>query len=321
MAFEGLYRKHYKILWLIPAILFVANVFIAFVYPGIKLGVDFRGGILVSFASDKPVPADKLAAAVKAATGVAEVTVVPTESFGTGPRYGGIVEVVYPENIKLVPESNVQTPQLTAGTGSELTADQFKQKVLEAIKKVVPDAQNIVIQDVTPAIGSTFWNKAMNMAIWAFVLMAISVFAFFRKGIPTAIMIGSAIFDLIGMLALMALFNIPLNLDTITILLMMVGYSIDTDIVLSTHLLKRTKSEEGDEFSRAARAATTGLHMSGTTLVAMLFILAVGYLTRNLAVMRVGAVMIFGVLADIVITWFLNAPVMITWVRKHASAA
>ena len=60
--------------------------------------------------------------------------------------------------------------------------------------------------------------------------------------------------------------------------------------------------------------------MSGTTLVAMIFILAVGYLTRNLSVIRIGMVMIFGILADIVITWLFNAPLMISWVRKHESS-
>lgn len=367
MNLAGLYRKYGTKILIIPIIIFVAFTYLALIYPGISYGIDFRGGILISFSSSQPIPAESIAQKIRAELGVAEVSVIPTEIPGTG-TYGGIVEVVYPEGISN--ESNVSTtPELVAGSEAKSATEEFKDTVLGIIKSEVPDADNIVIRDVAPTLGATFWALALNMLLWAVVLLKMVVLIAFRRSLPlskvlgivfldiviaaaiglgmkapvialalilldtlllvlaatdatpTVIMLGSAVFDALGMLALMAIFDVPLTLQTMTILLMMVGYSIDTDIVLSTHLLKRSEEEEGDEYERAGRASDTGLHMSGTTLVSMLFILAVGYLTRNISVIRIGMVMIFGVLSDIMITWLFNAPVMIAWVRKHASTA
>jgi preprotein translocase subunit SecF len=319
--FENLYRKHGKRILIIPILLFLIYAFLIFVQPGVKYGADFRGGILVSFTSPQPVDAEKIMQAIKAATGATDVTVTPTTTFEGGKtEYGAIVEIVYPEKKNVASDTNTaETVTLVAGsTDSE---NDFKNTVVNIIKKEVPGASSIVVREVTPTLGATFWHLAINMAFWAFILLLVTVFIFFRQGKPTLIMIGSAVFDLMGMVALMALFNIPLTMDTIVILLMMVGYSIDTDIVLFTHVLKRTKEEEGDPEQRAARAASTGIHMSGTTLVAMLFVYAVGYFTRNLTVLRIANVMIFGLLSDLVVTWFLNAPVMIELVRKNESSA
>ncbi|NPA76132.1 MAG: hypothetical protein GXN93_00025 [Candidatus Diapherotrites archaeon] len=353
MNLAGVYRKYGTKILIIPIITFVVFAYLALIHPGISYGIDFRGGVMVSFSSSQPIPADRIAERIRTELGVSDVSVTPTEIPGTG-KYGGFVEVVYPEGI-------------SADKNAQDSTEKFKEQIVQIIKQEVPDASDMVIRDVAPTLGATFWALAMNMLLWAVVLLKMVVlFAFRRKlplakvfGIvfldlliaavvglamrqpavalaliladtlllmwvsadatPTVIMLGSAVFDALGMLALMALFRVPLTLQTMTILLMMVGYSIDTDIVLSTHLLKRGK-EEGDEYERAGRAADTGLHMSGTTLVSMLFILGVGYLTRNPDVIRVGAVMIFGVLSDMIITWLFNAPVMIAWVRKHASS-
>ncbi len=322
MGFEEIYRKHHKKLLLIPAVLLVIYVILAFVAPGLKYGMDFRGGILITFNSPQPFNAQQLEKAIRQATGVTEVHVIPTITFQNGKElHGGIVEVVYPENMGSTYKDETNGAALVAGQPSQPSIEAYKEQIISIIKKQVPNISNVTVRTVAPSLGRTFWHLAANMAIWAVILLTLTVFVFFRAGTPTAIMIGSAIFDMLGMLALMALFNIPLSMNTIVILLMMVGYSIDTDILLSTHLLKRTKKEEGDVFARAARAASTGIHMSGTTLTAMLFIYLVGYFTSNLAVMRIANVMIFGVLSDLVVTWLLNAPVMIELVRKHDASA
>ncbi len=320
MATGDIYRKYHKKLLLIPAALFVVYIVLAFFAPGLKYGMDFRGGILITFNAPKGFDAHALEQAIRKETGVTDVHVIPTITFQGGKEVpGGIVEVVYPENIseKTAIEKNTAEPSIAAGTGNPISVEQYKDKIIKIIQQNVPGISNVVVRTVAPSLGKTFWHLAANMAIWAVILLALTVFIFFRAGTPTAIMTGSAIFDILGMLALMALFNIPLSMNTIVILLMMVGYSIDTDILLSTHLLKRTQKEEGDAFARAARAASTGIHMSGTTLTAMIFIYLVGYVTSNLAVMRIANVMIFGVISDLIVTWLLNAPVMIELVRKH----
>lgn len=314
MQLEQIYKKYYKRLLYIPVAIFFVYIYLAFFWPGIRMGIDFSGGILVSFASDAPFDAESLEAAIKASTGSPDVRVTPTMTLEGGKTvYGGIVEVSYPKEAKKTPPSHEE-----AITAREENREWLKNIVLSTIRKHVPNARDIVVREVTPTLGERFWNTAVWIAIWAIILLTITVLFFFRQAVPSIIMICSAIYDLLGMLALMAIFNIPLTLETITILLMQVGYSIDTDVVLTTHLLKR---KEGPPEKRAARAARTGIHMTGTTFVAMLFVYAVGYLTRNITVMRIANVMFFGLISDLFVTWLMNASLLLWWVKRHASAA
>ena len=68
--------------------------------------------------------------------------------------------------------------------------------------------------------------------------MGIVVFITFRKLIPSLAVIFSAILDLVGTLAIISLLDFKLSTAGIAAFLMVVGYSIDTDILLTTRLLK-----------------------------------------------------------------------------------
>ncbi len=301
--FETLYRRHAKILPLIPLTALLIAAYLAFVYPGVKLGIDFTGGVVVSFQTKKSFDPTLLEHEIKEYFKATDVRVIPVYAGGTP---GGIIEMSYPPAAE-------ETPTIS-------TREESTSALAEEIKRFLEEkigAENVVVREITPALGTQFWGYAIWIAWWAFFLLAISVFLFFRKLLPSLIILGSAIYDSIFMLAYMAIAAIPLGLATLVIILMQAAYSIDTDILLSTYALKR----KGEVHKRIARAARTGLNMTGTTFVAMLFVYAVGILTRNITVMRIANVMIAGLIGDILITWLLNATIWLKVVGKHASSA
>ena len=326
MEIAEIYRKYYKVMILVPIILF--GVMLVFL-PRLRLGIDFTGGLTISFSSHQKINPDTLADQIKSAFGVADVSVTPV----TG---GYIVEMSYPSKLKKVYDLLDRWKKGDEAALAELNkilhikdvnnidaavtayADSVKQEIIKEIKKLVPDASNIVIEDIVPTLGPEFWHLMMNVAFWAVVLLLIAILAFFRHPIPIVIMLVSAIFDGLAMLSLMGLTNIPLTLSTMAILLMMVGYSIDTDVVASTYVFKRVK--EAGPYKQAEHAFLTGATMSITTLIAMLVIYAVGFLTRNITVIRIANVMIYGVLADLVITWMFNTPLLI-WIGERRASA
>ncbi len=299
--FERLYSKHAKKLPIIPLIGLLIAAYLAFVFPGVKLGIDFTGGVVASFETNKSFDPTLLEQKIRETFSVHDVRVIP---LFVGEKKGGIIEMGFPATRESVP---------TMGTPS---SKELSASIEEFLKKEI-GAENVVVREITPTLGAQFWGYAIWIAWWAFFLLAISVFIFFRKILPSIIILGSAIYDSIFMLAFMAIAGIPLGLATLVILLMQAAYSIDTDILLSTYALKRRGKLE----KRIARAAKTGLNMTGTTFVAMLFVYAVGLLTRNLTVMRIANVMMAGLIGDILITWFLNAPIWMKVVGKHASTA
>ena len=330
MKVAEIYKRYYKKLVLLPLIVFGITLFFL---PSLKLGIDFTGGLSLSFSSSTSISPDNLSEYLKSSLGVSDVTVTPVSG-------GYIVEMSYPPKLKKLYEladawktkhdegALQELNRIMGGSIKDLNnldatvtsyADKIKGEIITTIKKKVPDAKDFVVQDIVPVLGGEFWNLMRNIAIAAVVLLFIAVVLYFRHPVPVVIMLISGIFDGIAMLSFMGLSNIPLNLATMAIVLMMVGYSIDTDVVASTFVFKRRK--EGNIYQQAERAFLTGATMSITTFIAMLIIYAVGFLTRNITVIRMANVMIYGVIADLIITWAFNTPLLIWIGEKHASSA
>ena len=101
----------------------------------------------------------------------------------------------------------------------------------------------------------------------------------------------------------MNLTGVQLSLGTVAALLMLIGYSVDTDILLSMRVLKR----KGDVDEKIRGAMGTGLTMTGTTIAAVIALIIVSnflYLivpsfTRMDVIADMTTVLIFGLAADV----------------------
>lgn len=149
--------------------------------------------------------------------------------------------------------------------------------------------------------------------------MGIVVFIIFRTFVPSVAVLISAFADIAFAAAMMDVFGIVLSLGTVAALLMLIGYSVDTDILLTTRLLKR-KGELGDKIKDAMK---TGLTMTTTTLAALiaLFLVSSGsYLvstfTRIDIIRDISVVLIFGLIADIINTWMTNVGILKWYIEK-----
>jgi preprotein translocase subunit SecF len=109
----------------------------------------------------------------------------------------------------------------------------------------------------------------------------------------------------------MALFGVRLSLASVAGLLMLIGYAVDTNILLTTHVLKRVSEQPREQVVDAMR---TGLMMSGSTLVPLF---ALNLLTTAPQLYELTAVLIFGITIDIFNTWFLNASIISRYVEKR----
>lgn len=166
--------------------------------------------------------------------------------------------------------------------------------------------------------GSTFsaanQSQAVIAIIAAFALMAIVIFIIFRDFVPSIAVITSAFSDIMIAMALMNIFNIELTFGTFAALLMLIGYSVDTDILLTTKVLGERKYME----KKITSCRATGLTMTGAAIAAFLMLHIVasyGYLAgfSTIPVLAsISTVIIFGLVADVMNTWFLNAG-LIKW--------
>jgi preprotein translocase subunit SecF len=169
----------------------------------------------------------------------------------------------------------------------------------------------IKISDKGSVLTSFFKEQAWKAVVGAFIAMAVVLFIVFRHSVAVSIMVLCVALDALGALGGMAIFQIPLSFGSIAGILMIIGYSVDTDILLSNHMLKRFG---GNARSRAADAMKTGLMTAGTTIAVLV---AINILTTAPLLYELSAALIFGVLADLVNTWFLNVGVLSRHIERR----
>lgn len=175
------------------------------------------------------------------------------------------------------------------------------------------DVSNTSINEIAPVLGSTFYSKAIGVVVSAIILIVIVVFLFFREFIPSVAIIACGVLDVLGGIAGMVIFGIPFSMIAIVALLMLLGYSIDTDILLTTKLLKRS---DGTPRERCGDAMRTGMIMTTTTLVAFLSMLVVAKLYNIGIFFDISTILLCGLVVDIIATWMMNAPILLWYVEK-----
>lgn len=171
----------------------------------------------------------------------------------------------------------------------------------------------IQTREVSPTLGKDFIKASLKVGVVAFLLLSVVIFLFFRKVLPSGLIIFAAIFDVVVALGGMAILNLPLSLTTIPTLLMLLGYSVDTNILLSTNLLKN-KTE--DVYKVTNNSMNTGLTMTITTLITVLVMLIISYFMQMTVILEIAAILFFGLVGDIFATWFFNAPALISYVQN-----
>ena len=248
----------------------------------VKLGMEFQGGTAITFDSSKTPEQLK-------------------EEFSAYPvvqarEYGG---------------GNQKLLQFGPMTESQIT---------DVINKINSEYSNPgQITQMGEVVSKSLQRQTLNAILFSFIGMAIVVFIVFRIFVPSVAVVISAFADIAFAAAMMDVFGIVLSLGTVAALLMLIGYSVDTDILLTTRLLKR-KGELSDKIKDAMK---TGMTMTLTTLAALiaLFVVSSGsYLvssfTRIDIIRDISVVLIFGLIADIVNTWMTNVGILKWYLEK-----
>jgi len=184
----------------------------------------------------------------------------------------------------------------------------YRSRLLNAVGSSI-SYSSLSFKDVSPTLSEFFIQKAVSVVLLSAALSAIVVFIVFRTFIPSIAVLTGAASDIIIALGAMGAFGIPLTLPSFAALLMLIGFSLDTDVLLTMRTLKRT---EGTPRERAYETMKTGATMSLAALVAFGVLLLLALATHIPTYYQIASVAIAGLLGDLVATWGLNA-VIILW--------
>jgi preprotein translocase subunit SecF len=143
--------------------------------------------------------------------------------------------------------------------------------------------------------------------------MAIVVFIIFRTFIPSLAVILAVCADILMTLVFVNLLGMKMSSAGIVAFLMLIGYSVDTDILLTTRILKR---KEGSLNQRIFGAFKTGMTMTLTSMLAVAFALIV-VKSFSIVLTQIFTILIIGLGFDLLNTWITNVSVLKWYVEKR----
>jgi len=163
---------------------------------------------------------------------------------------------------------------------------------------------------ISPTLSSSFFIQTIYILAISFLLMSAVIFAYFREFVPSFAVILSAFFDIIVTVGILDFFGVNISIAGIGALLMLIGYSIDTDVLLTNRLVK----EYGDNyFEKTLVAFKTGALMTITTLFAGVAALII---TNSEVIFEIALILVVGLLVDFISTWLQNTGILLWWLEK-----
>ncbi|MBI2651322.1 hypothetical protein HYX01_02530 [Candidatus Woesearchaeota archaeon] len=292
---KNVYENHYKKLLIIP----FALLLIALILIGIK------------FANSN----DFMNRAVSLKGGVT-ITLTPAQQTDTLQLKEAL--------LSKFPENDISTrviSQFGSQAGIIVEADIKEDKVNEFIGEI-RKASNLKLEKndysveiVGSSLGASFFKETMFALLLAFVFMSLVVFIYFRTFVPSMAVILAAFSDMVVTLAIINFLDIRISGAGIAAFLMLIGYSVDTDILLSTRLLKR---KEGSEMERIYSSISTGMMMNTTTIIAAIIALI---FTQSEVIDQIMIIILIGMAVDMINTWIQNVGILRLYLEKKARKA
>jgi preprotein translocase subunit SecF len=340
VAHTGMYHDHYKQLLLITLFLLLASIAViaythattgSFFYKGVSLS----GGMTLTIGTEglEPVNVAALESDLRSRFSQNDVHVREISEFGT--QQGVAIEATTPDNTQQ--SLDALGTQILDATGipgaasratTEITGPSLGASFLQQTLKAIMIAFFSMGLVVFMYFGDRAWQKATVIAltlieafvIWhatgplmitlAIIIGGVLVAFYARYSIPSTAVILAAFSTLLFTIAVLDILQMRVSTAGIAAFLMLIGYSVDTDILLSTRVLK---SSTGTVYERVVGTMKTGLTMTLTTLAAALISLL---FTQSDVIREIMIIICIGLVADIFFTWIQNAGILRWYLEK-----
>jgi len=238
---------------------------------------------------------------------------------------GGISVTIYKENIDPVMIENYlkeKFPEINVRTLTDIATRRNIGVIVEsstqdeaALKSAIKEVVNFKEQDYSSeSSGSSFskgfYTGLIKALIFAFIFMAIVIFITFRTFIPSIAVLLAVITDIIATFAVISLLGVRLSSAGIVAFLLVIGYSVDTDILQTTRVLK---IRQGSLYERLKGSMKTGLTMTIAAIAALL----TGYFFATSPVLKqIFFIISIALIIDIIATYIGNASILIWYCKK-----
>ncbi|MGC9309558.1 MAG: hypothetical protein ACP5D2_02585 [Candidatus Nanoarchaeia archaeon] len=330
MNFKQFYEKNYKKLLIVSIILLILSLsYIGYFYfktgDIIRRDVSLTGGTTITLFSNISIQEIEQALPDIDAN-------IRTLSDNTGRQTQIIITV--PEEQTQQTQSALESYlgyKLTnenssiESTSSSLSADFYKQLITALILAffwmaavvfiIFAESRRLkliaVILNILFGIFIGMLFKSPLIIIFLLPLSIFLLYMYIRYSIPSFAVMLSAFADIIMTLALVNLIGIRLSTAGIVAFLMIIGYSVDTDVLLTKRLLRNRK----DTYEGMKGAFKTGTTMTLTSIIAVATALIAIY-SFGSVLNQIFTILLIGLGFDLFNTWITNASIIKWYVSK-----
>ena len=217
-SLKDFYDKRYRLLFVLTAILIISSVIFIFFFhlqtnDFIYKDISLSGGTLVTINSNN-LSVTKLQQDLSGSLGDIQVN--------------SIKDMITQEQ-KAV---QIQTTE-NATAARQIISDYLGYNLTN---------QNSSFEFTSPTLGSDFYQQLILAILIAFVFMSIVVFILFRTFVPSGAVVLSAFADILMTLVVVDMIGMRLSSAGIIAFLMLIGYSVDTDILLTNKSVLRDRT-------------------------------------------------------------------------------
>ncbi|MCF7861860.1 protein translocase subunit SecF [Candidatus Woesearchaeota archaeon] len=293
----GIYEKKYKLLLIIPIVMLIA----ALVQLGVQYsttgdflnkGISLKGGLSLTVLVGDEISANDLQSYLT--QGYPGVDISVRHRIQSGSNMGYLIES----------DLNVNDKELVG---------RFVSDVFNHIGE--PESEETYsLEGIGSSLGEQFFTQTITALGIAFLCMGIVVFIYFRTFAPSLAVILAAFSDIVITLSIVNLLGIKLSTAGIAAFLMLIGYSVDTDILLTTKVIKR---RTGTVMSRVYSAMKTGITMNFSSMAAIMVAMI---FTTSDTIQQIMLILFIGLLVDMINTWIQNVAILRIYlerVKKH----
>lgn len=285
-----IYDKQYKKLLIIPLLLLFLSIFLIIskvVSTGdfINRDISLKGGLTITIPTEKDISLVELQNQLESEFRGYDISVRALKKAGA--QFGLIVDAdIERESI------NDLIASIGKGIGIELSEGDYSVEVMG------------------DSLGASFFKETMVALLMAFLLMGIVVFICFKIPVPSMAVILATFSDIVITLAVVNLIGLKISTGGIAAFLTLIGYGVDTNILLTSKVLN---SKESSVFERLISALKTGMTMTFTILAAVIVALI---FTESDVIREIMIILAIGQVADIINTWIQNAAILRIYMEK-----
>lgn len=284
------FDRHYHKLQIIPLLIVLLaigyNAYFATQHGDfVRKGVSLAGGTAVSVATTQSVDVRELEATLLTSFPQADISV------------------------RILRSGQTQTGVSIEAANIAASPTDAENALVSKLKELFPGA-SLSVETTGPSLGEAFFVQTLYAVLAAFVLMALVVFLSFRTFYPSLAVVFAGFSTVVSTLAVFNILGFQLSTAGVAAFLMLIGYSIDTDILLSTRVLRRN----GEFMDNVWSAAKTGLTMQCTTAIAVTIVLV---FSNNPVFTQIMTIILIGMFFDVLYTWIQNAAILKWFVERR----